>query len=122
MFSLLHGAPAKRISPSMVPVFLRRASTSIRLVFPQPLAPKRAVRRPGLKQPLMPSRITFVPCFLPRSTLYVRSLNVRATCSSTMVSFCIVFAHDGAQSQTSALPEGVKMTLLRLVFYFSRVK
>ena len=94
MFSFLHGAPAKRISPSMVPVFLRQASTSIRLVFPQPLAPKRAVRRPGLKQPLMPSRITFVPCFLPRSTLYVRSLNVRATCSSTMVSFCIALSRN----------------------------
>mmetsp|Transcript_57621 Transcript_57621/g.132311 ORF Transcript_57621/g.132311 Transcript_57621/m.132311 type:complete len:192 (-) Transcript_57621:143-718(-) len=56
----LTAAPAKRIVPPIVPEFLRPDSTSIRLVLPQPLGPKRAHIRPGRKQPSSASRMTLV--------------------------------------------------------------
>uniref|UniRef100_A0A2P2JV06 Uncharacterized protein n=1 Tax=Rhizophora mucronata TaxID=61149 RepID=A0A2P2JV06_RHIMU len=52
------GYPEIIILPSIYPPVFLPANTSIRVVFPAPLTPIKAVRTPGLKAPLTPFRST----------------------------------------------------------------
>nr|GMD85487.1 Coatomer subunit beta-1 [Ipomoea batatas]GMD90779.1 Coatomer subunit beta-1 [Ipomoea batatas] len=63
--SCFFGYPEILMSPSMYPPVFLPANTSIRVVFPAPLTPIKAVRTPGLKAPLTPFNSTNLSSLAP---------------------------------------------------------